>query len=108
MGAIIPAVETRIKANILMIGGLASGVALPEVDQINYITRVQQPTLMLNGRFDPLEPLESAQLPMFNMLGTPPDQKRHIVYDLGHAIDRIDAVRQSLDWLDTYLGPVER
>ncbi|HUF49562.1 MAG TPA: hypothetical protein VMN60_01935 [Longimicrobiales bacterium] len=39
LGAIIPAVEPRIRLNMVMIGGLASGTALPEVDQINYVTR---------------------------------------------------------------------
>ena len=61
--AIVPAVEPRIGAVISIIGGLASGTALPEVDQINYITRVTVPFLMLNGRDDPLEPVESAQIP---------------------------------------------
>ena len=50
MGAIIPAIEPRFKAVILMAGGLASGRAQPEVDQINYVTRVRQPVLMLNGK----------------------------------------------------------
>jgi hypothetical protein len=28
------------------------------------------------------------------------------VYDTGHNIPRPDLIRESLDWLDTYLGPV--
>jgi dienelactone hydrolase len=52
MGAIFPAVETRLRLVILWLGGLASGRARPDVDQINFVTRVVQPTLMLNGRYD--------------------------------------------------------
>lgn len=52
MGAILPAVERRFKAVVLYVAGLNFQRALPEVDQINYVTRVTQPTLMLNGELD--------------------------------------------------------
>ena len=68
---IIPAVEPRIGLVINILGGLASATALPEVDQINYVTRVTVPTLMLNGRDDPLRPVDSTQVPMYKLLGTP-------------------------------------
>ena len=107
-GAIIPAVESRIKAAILVSGGLASGQARPEVDQINYVTRVTIPVLMLNGAYDAIEPVEDAQRPMFDLLGSPADQKKWVVYESGHALGdrRTELITESLDWLDTYLGPV--
>ena len=49
MGAIIPAVEPRIKVSVLALGGLDFHRSLPEVDTINFVSRVKQPTLMLNG-----------------------------------------------------------
>lgn len=105
-GAIVPAVEPRFKLNMVMIGGLASGSALPEVDQINYVTRISVPTLMLNGRHDPLEPVESSQLPMLRLLGTPEADKRHVIYEgFGHGLPRNELIRETLDWLDTYFGP---
>lgn len=106
MGAIIPAVDKRVRLSILGWGGLASGRSLPEVDQINYIGRVTVPVLMLNSRQDAIEPLESAQLPMFRMLGTPVHQKRHVVWDGGHGVAPANAYRKEiLDWLDRFLGP---
>ena len=72
LGAIMPAVEPRIKANVLYVAGLKFQHALPEVDHINYITRVRQPTLMLNGELDFFFPAETSQRPMFELLGTPP------------------------------------
>lgn len=103
--AIVPAVEPRIRAVISIIGGLASGTALPEVDQINYVTRVTVPFLMLNGRDDPLEPVESAQIPMYRLLGTPEADKRHVVYPgFAHGVPRNERIRESLDWLDRYFG----
>src|SRR5262249_24327168 len=52
MGAIVPAVEPRIKVCVLALGGLDFQHPLPEVDVINFISRVKQPVLMLNGRYD--------------------------------------------------------
>ena len=108
-GAIIPAVEPRFKVAVLMAAGLASGRARPEVDQINFVSRVSIPVLMANGRYDAIEPVEDAQRPMFDLLGTPQDQKKWVLYESGHALSdvRTEWIGESLDWLDTYLGPVE-
>ena len=64
---------------------------------------------MINGRNDYLcNPLES-QVPMFRLLGTPPEHKRHIVMDGGHVPTQLPEVyRQAISWLDTYLGPVRQ
>ena len=107
-GAIIPAVEPRIRAAVLLAAGLASGQARPEVDQINYVSRVTIPVLMLNGQHDAIEPVELAQRPMFETLGTPTDQKKWIVYETSHALPgfRNEIIRESLNWFDTYLGRV--
>ena len=81
-------------------------MARPEVDQINFVTRVTIPVLMLNGRYDPIENLETAQIPMFRLLGTPQAHKRHMVYETFHGLPRNDFIKETLDWLDRYLGPV--
>jgi hypothetical protein len=45
---------------------------------------------------------------MFKELGTPEKDKRHIVYPGGHVdfMDRNEVIKEALDWLDHYLGPV--
>ena len=106
MGAILPAVEPRIKANVLYVAGLTFQPSLPEVDQINYISRVRQPTLILNGELDFFFPLETSQRPMFDLLGTPPEHKKRLVFPGGHSVPRTEQIRESLAWLDRYLGPV--
>ena len=58
MGAIVLAVEPRFAAGVIHSGGLAGGRALPEVDQLNYVTHIEVPVLMLNGRLDAIEPVE--------------------------------------------------
>ena len=102
------AVENRFKAAVLESGGLEFQRALPEADTINFVTRVKIPVLMLNGRYDHFFPVESSQLPLFRLLGTPEKDKRHVIYETGHAVPRKEFIRETLDWLDKYLGPVKR
>lgn len=106
MGAIMPAVEPRLKTCVFGVGGLLFQRALPEVDQINFVTRVKQPVLMLNSRYDQFLPVETASRRMYELLGTPPKDKRFVLYESGHALPRNELVKESLKWLDHYLGPV--
>ena len=66
------------------------------------------PTLMLNGRYDFGMPFETAQRPLFALLGSPAEHKRHRVLEAGHALPIDDVAREILPWLDRYLGPVVR
>ena len=43
---------------------------------------------------------------MFEALGTPPANKRQIIYEAGHLVLRSSLIKESLDWYDRYLGPV--
>jgi eukaryotic-like serine/threonine-protein kinase len=105
---ILLAVENRFRAAILGSGGLEFEKTLPEADQINFVPHVKVPVLMLNGRYDHFFPVESAQVPLFRLLGTPDKDKRHVLYETGHAPPRKEVIRESLDWLDKYLGQVNR
>ncbi len=105
MGGIIPAIEKRIKVVVLNVGGMGMYKALPEVDQINYLPRVTQPVLMLNGSYDMYFPVESSQKPMYRLLGTAPEQKKMVVYPSGHLVPTTEFVKETLAWLDRYLGP---
>ena len=106
MGGLIPAVDTRIKVNIIALGGLDFQESLPEVRIVNSLPRVKQPSLMLNGRYDFFFPVDSNQEPFFRLLGSPKDQKKHLIYDTGHTIPRNELIKETLNWLDQYLGPV--
>ena len=101
------AVETRIKAAILVSGGSWEKVP-PAVDPWNFAPRFKVPVLMLNGKDDFGFPLETSQLPLFRQLGTPEKDKKHVLFDGGHAslLTRLEMVKEALDWLDRYLGPV--
>ena len=110
MGNILLALDNRIKASVLVCGGFlpySEFRAAPEADFFNFAPRVVCPTLMLNGRYDNLLPVETMQNPMFELLGTPAADKRHLLYDTGHFVPRNELIKETLDWLDRYLGPVK-
>jgi eukaryotic-like serine/threonine-protein kinase len=106
LGGLIPAVDTRIKVNVLALAGLDYHRSLPEVDVINFVSRVKQPTLMLNGRYDFFFPVETTQEPFYRLLGSKKEQKKHMLYETGHNIPRNELIKESLDWYDLYLGQV--
>src|SRR5579872_1701642 len=107
MGAVIPALDPRIKVVVLALGGMDFHPSLPEVDTINFLPRVKQPTLMLNGHYDFFFPEQSTQDPFYNLLGSRKDQKKHMLYETGHAIPRNELIKETLNWFDEYLGPVQ-
>jgi len=107
LGAIIPAVEERLKASVLLAGGFRRRVGRPEVSQINYVTRVKTPTLMINGRYDTGFTYEAQQKPMFDLLGTPDEHKELKLYETDHIATRNEFIKEILAWLDRYLGPIK-
>jgi eukaryotic-like serine/threonine-protein kinase len=108
MGAIMPAIEDRIKLVLLYVAGLDQTKAFPEADQINFLPRVTAPVLMLNGQYDYYFPVDASQKPMFDLLGTPPEHKRQVIYPSSHFAPRTELIKETLAWLDKYLGPVNK
>ncbi len=101
------ALEKRVKAGVFLVGGLYQNKRPPEVDMLNFAPRVKIPVLMINGRYDFFFPLDASQIPMFRLLGTPPQDKRHVLLDSGHLPPRDEFIKETLDWFDRYLGPVK-
>ncbi len=101
------AVEERIDAAVLNVGGLWDVYRfLPEIDPLNFVTQVRSPVLMLNGEYDIVFPLETAQKPMFELLGTDPVHKKHYVTPGAHIVPKQILIRETLDWFDQYLQPM--
>jgi eukaryotic-like serine/threonine-protein kinase len=97
--------ENRLKVNILVAGGFSTN-AQPEFNPTNYLPHITAPTLMLNGRHDFTFPV-SSQRRAFELLGTPPEHKRHSLYPYGHQGLEPQAAAEAVAWLDRYLGPVK-
>lgn len=103
MGGIMLAVEPRFKTGVLLVAGFMFQKPQPAADAINFVPRIKIPVIMLNGKYDHFFPVESAQIPMYKLLGTPPEHKKHFLYEEGHRVPNEDLVRESLAWLETYL-----
>jgi dienelactone hydrolase len=103
LGAIVPAVEPRFAASVLVAGALYREV-LPEALSTNYLPHVRTPTLMLNGRYD--LGIDNLVRPMFSLLGTRAEDKRLVLYATDHIPPRAEMIKETLAWLDRYLGPV--
>lgn len=105
----IIALEPRLKTAILLTGGMGIRVRPPEVEPVNFLPRIKVPVLLLGGRNDFIYPVETSQAPLFKLLGTMAEHKRHVIFEgAGHVPPRIDLIRETLGWLDRYVGPVGR
>ena len=107
LAPIMLAIEDRFKTGVLELAGLSYRRTLTEVEPIQYLPRVTIPVLMMNGRHDFVRPLETSQQPFYDFLGTPEPDKDWILFDAGHDLSLTDFRRESLAWLDRYLGPVQ-
>jgi eukaryotic-like serine/threonine-protein kinase len=103
------AIEPRFRTGVLLSGGFETWTIPPETDPVNFAPHVRQPVLMVNGRDDFDLPYDTAQVPLFQALGTSLPDKRHTVLEGGHIPPRPQEVfKEILDWLDRYLGPVQK
>ncbi|HEV7992352.1 MAG TPA: protein kinase [Gemmatimonadaceae bacterium] len=108
LSGVMLALEPRIRVAVLNVPGLSMSTPRPEEDPVNFLPRVHIPVLMLSGKYDSSFPLELSQKPFFQLLGSPPGMKKHVLDEGGHFLPRPMMVREALAWLDQYLGPVQR
>ncbi len=105
LGSLALALEPRFRTAVLWSGGFPTTTRrFPEIDEINFAPRVTTPVLMLNGRDDFTFPVETSQIPMFRLLGTPESDKRHSIFEGGHVFPFARVMKDTLEWLDRYLG----
>jgi serine/threonine protein kinase/dienelactone hydrolase len=111
MGSLMIAVEERFKTGIFLLGGICACERHPTSDPANFAPRVRIPILMINAKGDSVFPYETAQKPLFDLLGTPEPYKKHVLFPGGHSIpweyDK-EYHAQIVKWLDQYLGPTRR
>jgi serine/threonine protein kinase/dienelactone hydrolase len=110
MGPLMIATEERFKTGILLLGGLCACARHPASDPANFAPRVRVPMLMANSRGDSIFPYETAQKPLFDLLGTRESDKKHVLFPGGHGIGweyREQYHAEIVGWLDQYLGPAK-
>jgi dienelactone hydrolase len=108
-GVVLTAIETRLRASVLLGGGLTLFRRMDQVELVNFAPRIKVPTLMVNGRGDFAFPLETAQRPLYGLLRlTENVDKKHAQFDGGHIPLVLHAmIKEILDWFDRHLGPVK-
>ncbi len=106
VGALVAAVEPRIKAAVLNQAGINAGDH-PDINVVHYLPRVTVPVLHFSGLYDTDFQFETSSKPFFERLGTPAKDKKHVVEPTGHFVPPAVVKGETLDWFDTYLGPVE-
>jgi DNA-binding winged helix-turn-helix (wHTH) protein len=107
-GVIYTALEDRLKTIVFLDGGFFLGAVLPGLDQVDFAPRIKRPVLMVNGRYDFTFSPDRSQNPLFRMLGTPPADKKHVVFNTPHDIsqEKSKLSVEVLAWLDKYLGRI--
>ena len=106
MAPVMLAVDDRITASVLLSGGLVLQPTQPEVDPFNFLPRVRAATRMINVPTDYFYPLETSQWPFFSYLEAAP--KDSVLVEGGHKPPMNVVARHTLEWLDRYLGEVQR
>ncbi len=102
---LILAVEERLTVGIIISAGLPSQSLPEEVQLQHYLPRVTQPVLYITGREDFNFPLQQSQAPFFELLGSQPERKRHVLLDSGHLPPGYaEVTRELLAWTDRWLG----
>ena len=101
-GIVVCAVEPRIKAAVLVGGGL---YGIPSVDRemMGFASHISMPLQMVNGRSDAW-----GQDFLLAALATPSDRRRFKQFDGDHSLAGYekDVIRVNLEWFDKYLGKV--
>jgi predicted esterase len=99
--------EPRYRAAVLWAGGFSAAEDPKQVPlRINLCRRTTIPVLLLNGRYDYQMPM-AYQKAMIDAFGAPADHKRHVIFEASHwPYPRGELIKETLGWLDRWLGPV--
>jgi hypothetical protein len=100
--------EQRFRVGVLWAVGFFRGPPESPVERADLVRRIRLPMLMLNGRLDAWLAIETQVKPMFDLFGAPEGDKRLVAYEVSHwPYPHNEVIKESLAWLDRYLGPVE-
>jgi hypothetical protein len=103
VGAIVLAVENRIKVGVLDQAGLQH-LGIPEINVVNYLPRINVPVLQFNGIYDTDFRFETSAKPFFELIGTDQADKKHVAEATGHFVPELVVSGETLNWLDKYLA----
>ena len=101
-GIVVCAIDARVKAAVLVGGGLW-GIDATDREMIGFAHHISIPLQMVNGRSD-----NWGQNFLLAALATPSDRKRFLSFDGDHSLAGYEneVIRENLAWFDKYLGKV--
>ena len=108
IGGIIPAVEKRVKAIVLNVGGLVMNESLPEADQINFLPPSPNRCLCSTANTTCIFRWKLLKNLCSIFWAHPKKTKKMILYESGHIVPRTEFIKETLAWYDKYLGPVNK
>ncbi|MEM8493669.1 MAG: SUMF1/EgtB/PvdO family nonheme iron enzyme [Pseudomonadota bacterium] len=104
-GPYVLAVEKRFATAMILSAGIPPTELPAEITLENYLPRVTLPILYITGRDDFNWDYASAQLPFFDLLGTPDADKKHVPLKGGHLPTGYSQLqREVISWLDDAFG----
>ena len=108
-GPIFTAIDDRFRASVLFSGHLHAHQMSdpPETIPLHFAPRSTVPVILINGNSDFIAPVKTSLEPMLAFQGAPPEHKKLVLLEGGHIPPLNEVIREALDWLDRYLGPVE-
>jgi serine/threonine protein kinase/formylglycine-generating enzyme required for sulfatase activity/predicted esterase len=106
-GIMYVAVEPRFRTAVYVAGHMPpAGINwIAEASPQQFAAHIQAPVLMLNGRYDEVNPLRTHIEPLYQLLRAP---KQLYLYDSGHSPPFEIAVPVINQWLDEKLSPIKR
>lgn len=106
-GQIYTAVEKRYRSVVFVAGSIPPGAGgwIAEASPPKFAAHIRAPKLLLNGRYDEVNPIRTNVEPAFKLLREP---KRMQLYDAGHTPPLEIIVPVINAWLDETLSPVKR
>ena len=104
---IYAAVENRYRSVVFVAGSISvtSPNWIAEASPPNFAAHIRAPKLLLNGRYDEVNPIRTHVQPLFKLLREP---KRMQLYDAGHSPPLEIIVPVINGWLDETLGKIVR
>ena len=102
LGPIFLANEDRIGCAVWQVAGLGARDMRPEANPINYLSKIKQPVLMLNGIYDQYFPHETSQMPMYDLLAVQEPYKKMITYESAHSPPKSQTSKEILEWFNNF------
>ncbi len=97
------AIDDRIKAAVICVGGLMLQKSKKEVEAHYYVRRIKTPILHIIGKEDGIFGYEENYKPWKKLIGTPKDKLKLIELDnVGHGLPRDTIIKHHSNWIKAH------